>query len=1051
MANPQTPSAQDPEDRTVIDTSDVAKHVPHNPNATIFCVNNKNHSFVARGEEDVEYGRTVVDADMDGVDFRPATLSSNNTFEFRKKFAEGGFGEVWQGAQNSLGRTIAIKRLRDQIYAETRNDLTTQRFYEESFLREAIVTARLEHPNIVPIYDFALDKDGKPLLAMKLVNGKPWGDMIKADRKMGVDDFLLIHLPILISVCQAVAFAHSKGILHRDLKPSQVMVGEFNEVLLMDWGLALVYDEKLTSVEGGRGVGKVRLSTRESSGNPAGTIAFMAPEQTLESGDQLGPWTDIYLLGGMLYYLLTGFPPHHSPDSSAAFLHAKMGYIEPPQQLAPGKPIPPDLAELAMKALFPVKEDRLKTVHDLIFGMENFLVGANHRRTSRQLIQKAEEKFEEAGSSYSRIGESLSLVDQALGLWSSNPAGPPLKQNILHTFTELALKNNDLIMAKTQAEQMAESPEKSALTLKVAARIRKDKIQSIALRAFMVITIVALFGVSILSASLNDSRQRTLDAQEESDRKATETAEAKKRAEALVYFLVSDLTKELANLHRLDVLDQVATEAKAYYDQSKENAAQLSREDRINRAALYEIIGNIRQMQGRLTEAREAYTIAAEQFTLLSRENESDATMKKESLESEFHLAETLIMSQEFTVGSTQLAQTKIALSAIKQNTSWYNSLPADELASLQRLEARTQFLEAMVFFARGKMDTSLPLSQQALDLLRKRRSEGDSSFETAALLVEGLATRAMLERESGDLTKAGRTIQEAWDVLESVLKSTPRNPSISALEALILLESGIQDVEFGAAARAVSSLKRVDTISQGLTKQDSTNLRWLELNAKSKVWLGYALLLAGELGDAEKSLDQGLKIYESMLAVDSSDISRQAELSGALMIAALIRMENKKYEEALAALVEAETILKPLQENSPEFLLWPSLLAEVKLLEAKVGITTKQPKLTTDSLKETETILTELAQSTLPVKTVLQGEWNVLKARAAFQNNNTVEAIKALETAQAGLPKNLNNRQASKRLLEIQRAILQGTQKTDQMREIQQELESRLKLAPTQ
>src|SRR5690606_21487394 len=104
---------------------------------------------------------------------------------------------------------------------------------DRQFQQEAVITANLEHPNIVPVYDLGVDSDGRPLLAMKLVRGTPWDLLIDADfKELVTDEYLAKHLPILLSMCQAVAFAHSRRIIHRDLKPSQVMVGEFGEVLL---------------------------------------------------------------------------------------------------------------------------------------------------------------------------------------------------------------------------------------------------------------------------------------------------------------------------------------------------------------------------------------------------------------------------------------------------------------------------------------------------------------------------------------------------------------------------------------------------------------------------------------------------------------------------------------------------------------------------------------------------------------------------------------------------------------------------------------------------
>src|SRR5690606_27022124 len=149
------------------------------------------------------------------------------------------------GVQHTLNRVIAIKRVRDDIYDKAREHSRSSSYCEIGFRHEALTTGALDHPNIVPVYDFGEDENGRPILAMKLVRGKPWDVIMWDDYNDPTSEFLSKHLQIFISVAQAVAFAHSRGVVHRDIKPSQVMVGEFGEVVLMDWGLALVYDREL--------------------------------------------------------------------------------------------------------------------------------------------------------------------------------------------------------------------------------------------------------------------------------------------------------------------------------------------------------------------------------------------------------------------------------------------------------------------------------------------------------------------------------------------------------------------------------------------------------------------------------------------------------------------------------------------------------------------------------------------------------------------------------------------------------------------------------------
>jgi len=211
-------------------------------------------------------------------------LNPEIEYDTVKEIGRGGFGEVWEAVQTSLDRVVAVKRLRRDRFQNATVSRGYTRHMEEAFRREAMTAACLEHPNIVPVHDLALDNEGAPLLAMKLVRGSQWDTLMRTDfRDMPVEGFLAKHIPILLSVAQAVAFAHSRGIVHRDIKPGQVMVGEFGEVVLMDWGLAILFDA--TALKGsGQRLSAMLAKDPNSGTSPAGTLAFMAPEQTETTG-----------------------------------------------------------------------------------------------------------------------------------------------------------------------------------------------------------------------------------------------------------------------------------------------------------------------------------------------------------------------------------------------------------------------------------------------------------------------------------------------------------------------------------------------------------------------------------------------------------------------------------------------------------------------------------------------------------------------------------------------------------------------------------------------
>ncbi|MEM9488267.1 MAG: serine/threonine-protein kinase, partial [Myxococcota bacterium] len=214
----------------------------------------------------------------------------------------GGAGIVRQAEQVALGRTVAVKMLKpDKRGTTTAMDL----------LREAWVAGSLAHPNVVPVYDIGLDDSGAPLVVLKHIEGVAWSELIhdgaQVRERFGADDLLDWNLGILMQVLNAVRFAHSRGIVHRDLKPANVMIGEFGEVYLVDWGLAVSMRDDRSG----------RLPLARDATALAGTPCYMAPEMLGEGDNPITECTDIYLAGSILFEILVGRPPHVGNSSVA--------------------------------------------------------------------------------------------------------------------------------------------------------------------------------------------------------------------------------------------------------------------------------------------------------------------------------------------------------------------------------------------------------------------------------------------------------------------------------------------------------------------------------------------------------------------------------------------------------------------------------------------------------------------------------------------------------------------------------------------------------------
>ncbi len=407
-----------------------------------------------------------VSTDGGGVGSGPAS------FQLQKLVARGGCGVIWEALQVSLSRVIAVKMVREDYFKEKgfsqESSIDRRREMLALFRQEALAAAGLEHPNIVPVHDLGFDEAGQPLLAMKLVRGTPWHEAIHADRKLPSPEFLARHLPILIDVCQAVDFAHSKGIIHRDLKPSQVMLGEFGEVLLMDWGLAVHLPDR-DSTEIPRKIRSTKLPTPMTASNPAGTPAYMAPEQTLRSAAEIGEWTDVYLLGGILYQLLTLTVPHSGDVSKEVLKKAAAGKVERPTKRAPNRLVPQQLEEIAMRALHRERGRRFGSVRDLIKSIQDYMSGATQRTHSLELSRLVEGALDGGSLTYREFGKCHVQLEEARSLWNENPRLESLRERLQESHCRAALANKDLVLARLQAERIAETDEGASLLEEIGA------------------------------------------------------------------------------------------------------------------------------------------------------------------------------------------------------------------------------------------------------------------------------------------------------------------------------------------------------------------------------------------------------------------------------------------------------------------------------------------------------------------------------------------------------------------------------------------------------
>ncbi len=321
---------------------------------------------------------TVATASSSGANRGREFASARAEYRDLRYHAAGALGEVFMAKNAELNREVALKFLKP---SRAHDPESRRRFF-----LEAEVTGRLEHPGVVPIYALGADTAGAPCYAMRFIRGETLQDRIAAfhaadqsgrdpsERSLALRE--LLHR--FVSICNTVAYAHNRGILHRDLKPRNVMLGKYDETLLVDWGLAKPFDrDDLAS-----STGEETLTPGPGSGDSGcdtptvgvvGTPAYMSPEQAEARSDLVGPASDIFSLGAILYAILAGQAPYGGHTRAAILDRVRLCEFPRPRQVKAA--VPPALEAVCLKAMARKPDERYATALELAEDIRRWLAG----------------------------------------------------------------------------------------------------------------------------------------------------------------------------------------------------------------------------------------------------------------------------------------------------------------------------------------------------------------------------------------------------------------------------------------------------------------------------------------------------------------------------------------------------------------------------------------------------------------------------------------------------------------------------------------------------
>ena len=284
-------------------------------------------------------------------------------YEVRREFGRGGMSVVYLAYDSHVGREVAFKQLLQSVIDQAEQQGTLGRTFLARFMREARITGQLEHPSIVPVYEVGRREDGSLYYTQKLIRGRTLTKAFRDAKNLLNRLKLLSHV---VDLCQAVGYAHVRGVIHRDIKPDNVMVGEFGETVVLDWGLARFLDKPAQeNTDGDLG------STQE--GDVMGTPAYMSPEQAMGANDQVDHQSDVWSLGAVLFEIVTGRPPFQGRNLMQMLM--TVAKEKPPTVKSLEPKAPPELAAIVARALTREKPHRYPSAAALVADVEAWRTG----------------------------------------------------------------------------------------------------------------------------------------------------------------------------------------------------------------------------------------------------------------------------------------------------------------------------------------------------------------------------------------------------------------------------------------------------------------------------------------------------------------------------------------------------------------------------------------------------------------------------------------------------------------------------------------------------
>lgn len=867
----------------------------------------------------------------------PAPADEQLRFQVLRPHARGGLGQVSVARDAELNREVALKELLDS-HADDANS-------RARFLQEAEITGGLEHPGVVPIYALGQYSDGRPFYAMRFIRGDSLRDAIERFHRQADPQWqdaatqiqLRRLLGRMIDVCNAIEYAHNRGVLHRDLKPGNVMLGQYGETLVVDWGLAKVMGktgagtrapvpsatettilhqaEPLLTPTGG--------SAPTQMGAALGTPAFMSPEQAAGRIDQLGPASDIYSLGATLYMLLTGRAPQSDDDLGIVLLRVQRGDFPAPRAVKPVVPRP--LEAICTKAMALEPADRYASARALADDLEAWLAD--------EPIAALPEPWTARTRRW--VKKHRALVSTVAGVVLASLAAALLGVVVL-----------------TAANRRERAAKESAQVAEQKARQAED---------------------------------RALAAKGEADRQSERNTELLQLARSSLERYETLSKSELLQHYGMESLRGDLQEAALQFYETLARQAGESEEARADRAnALYRIGATYWQL-GRLDDGLAAHQQARAIYEQLERDFPDNADYRRKAAVSNGAVGEHLVNTQQAEAAAPLLAASRERLQSLLQAD------PRDaETAALlaygwglegERQRQLGQFEEAAEYFSRGvaqlRETLQLPLENSVRREMKLRLARALNQhatlvsqtlwqFEPARadyaeareILSEQFAARpeftdvgwnlaqiirnqAELFTRNNQVADARQAYGEAIDLMTTIDRQVPNVPHYRfELAQLLLGAAGLPPAGDGpdkSRATPQEQLQQAVRIVEQLAEQAPARTDFRLVLARCRAALGHALNEQSRSVEAQEQFDEAVVLLTQLMQNAERNVDNLANMAFITDAVAQQLQSAGQYDEALALLQHAEDEYAAVLELAPNYAEIALALANLHVRRAEI------------------------------------------------------------------------------------------------------------------